>query len=199
MFVENNPGIVFIHIPKTGGVSIHSRLKEIYGKNNVKMDVHHHTLHELLYKHPKCKEYIKFSIVRNPWDKMVSQFFYAKKKNRSEFRINNKDTLTEWLKRVYDGSDHMTHGNNFAKYFCGNQIMWLLNSDGHVDMDAILRFEKLDEHFKKFCEEYNIKYSKLPHKNASVHKPYQEYYDNETKGLVAKHFEKDIELFDYNF
>lgn len=196
MFVQNDPSIVFIHIPKTGGSSIHDTLKALYGKSNVKFDGCHHTLSELLDKYSECKEYIKFSVVRNPWDKMVSQFEYSKKvRDQSVLKVDN-DNFQTWLKRLYK----YKYDNNIVKYFCGNSTDWLLNSDGDIDMDAILRFENLNEHFKIFCEKYNLKYLQLPYKNVSPNrKPYQEYYDDETKSLVMKHFKKDINLFNYKF
>ena len=79
MFIDNDlVKIAFIHIPKTGGTSIGDVLKVNYGGHQCIQYNRHHTLSELLHKYPKCNEYIKFSVVRNPWDKMVSQFEYSK-------------------------------------------------------------------------------------------------------------------------
>tara|TARA_B100001939_G_C16917907_1_gene607834 strand:+ start:415 stop:1128 length:714 start_codon:yes stop_codon:yes gene_type:complete len=195
MFIDNDlVKIVFIHIPKTGGISIGDVLKANYGGHQCIQYNIHHTLSELLDKYPKCNEYIKFSVVRNPWDKMVSQFEYSKRvRDQSVLKVNTD--FNTWLKRLYKYKY-----DNTVKYFCGNSIDWLLNSDGDIDMDAILKFEQLNEHFKIFCEKYNLKYRPLPHKNVSPNrKPYQEYYNDETKSLVAKHFKKDIKLFDYKF
>ena len=68
---ENN--FVFIHVPKTGGVSIRKSLFD--------QDIGPHTtaLDQRIYMGKK--KYNDFSViafVRNPWDRLVSAFFYLK-------------------------------------------------------------------------------------------------------------------------
>ena len=42
-------------------------------------------------------------------------------------------------------------------------------------VDFIGRFENLNNDLKTICENINVEYTPLPHKNKSTHKPYQEY------------------------
>ncbi len=71
-------------------------------------------------------------------------------------------------------------------------------------VEFIGRFERFNEDFKTLCSNLQICAETqascvLPHKNASVHGPYRDYYDDHTRRLVAKRYGEDIEDFRYTF
>ena len=143
--------------------------------------------------------YFTFSFVRNPWAQFLS-FYYFKKTGV------HKPPLTEFLKMSYDelSKMHNTPRNWAESKRTGiyrNQISQLSDDDDNVIVDFIGRFENLQEDFDKVCERINIPQRTLPHRNKREykHKPYWEYYDDESIEIIRNLYKKDIEYFGYEF
>ena len=125
----------------------------------------------------KYKKYFKFTFVRNPWSWFVSDWKYFRK-NCENFNFNLKQSL----KIRFPWREHNHTQIEFAK-----------------NCDFIGRFENLQEDFNIICDKIGIPRQQLPHKNKSKHKHYTEYYDDETRQIVAEKYAKDIEYFGYKF
>lgn len=178
--------IIFIHCPKCGGESIE---ESVFGRSDT---FYNGNLYEgSPEKHWGCKDYIKhygqkifddyfvFSFVRNPWDRSVSRIMYRNKRYKRPMDISIQLLKQECC---------------INKTFCEDLI---LNQKYMVDF--IGRFENLQEDFNIVCDKIEIPQQKLPHKNKSKHKHYTEYYDDETREIVAQKYAKDIEYFGYKF
>ena len=71
MPVSDKYKLIFIHIPKNAGTAITNTL-DMY-------DIGHHGWQYYKSKYPqKWEQYKKISVTRNPWDRLVSCYEYAK-------------------------------------------------------------------------------------------------------------------------
>jgi len=185
---RNGP-YVFIHINKTAGTSI---------GNAIGLPVkHHQTAREIIARigRDKWDTAYKFTLVRNPWDKVVSHYEYRRKRNKTEVATRNV-SFSEWVKKTY-GTDKDPFFYNNPKAF-QPQVEWLKDDQGRIAIDFIGKFESISDDFDQIKNIIGIE-AELPHLNASKRAGYQSYYDDETRQIVAQWFHEDIEVFGYSF
>ena len=176
---------LFIHINKTGGRSVETALGCVYEhktarqkRNEVGIDV--------------WMDKFTFAFVRNPWDRVVSQYAYRHRKNAESDTSISFDT---WVRRVFEEQDPAYRPRE--ELFLP-QSHWVTDEHGELLVDFVGRFERFEEDFQYVCDQIDVTTS-LPHKNKSSRDPYPTYYTDETAKIVARYFEKDIERFDYSF
>jgi len=163
-------------------------------------------------------EYFKFAFVRNPWDRLVSMHNYKLRRTQtwndfmSEFQghmINMNMDIQELQSRAFSqpveekNNDHcmkidVPDFRKFASDPDTPQTKWLVSGDDLI-VDFIGRFENLQQDFNTVCDRIGIPHQELPHANKTNHRHYTEYYDDETKQIVAERYAKDIEYFGYKF
>jgi len=134
------------------------------------------------------------AVVRNPYDRLVSMYSFARK--------------NEWMFAAY------LAGDCSFNFFCGimlgakddpnflhafTQKSYLMLDD-KIGVDRVLRFENINEEFKNFISDYEIAdVAALPHENQTPHAPYKDFYCEETKSMVHKMWEEDLDEFKYTF
>tara|TARA_B100000085_G_C18525335_1_gene505547 strand:+ start:533 stop:1153 length:621 start_codon:yes stop_codon:yes gene_type:complete len=202
--INHKHKFIFVHINKTGGTSIESILKKLsrdwFAVNfnyvlNGRFTPKHHLIKEyrkLADKRHGFKNYFKFTIVRNPWDRLLSNYFFRKKTIHDKL-IQNL-SFKEWV------LNYKTDGYSFEDCLSKHtQLDWITSKNEEVLVDFVGRFENLQEDFDIICDKIGVPQQKLPHKNKTKHKHYTEYYDDETRQIVAEKYTKDIEYFGYEF
>ena len=184
MLISHKHKFITIDIPKTGTTSVNYALHCIEEEHDFtvemsqKASMRHATYSQCIAKFPNCKNYFSFAFVRNPWDRLVSYWFF--KKYNSKRKIPKDVPLIDFLLDTTETDQYSLVKDFGEKSFIG-------------------RFENLQEDFDIICDKIKIPRQELPHANKTNHKHYTEYYDDETREIVAKKYAKDIEYFGYEF
>lgn len=208
MFIKLNfKKILFIHIPRTGGTSIEKNFsadldptetdyKQLLGWcDNKKIWMQHATHAQALNTlNLKATDLFSFAFVRNPWDRCVSDYIWFSKYERA------RGTLKDYILEQNDFTRFFKRNrNNYRADHMMPQHKFIIDEKGKSLVDFIGRFEKLQDDYNIICEKAGIMKRKLPHANQTQHKHYTEYYNEETKQMVAEKYAKDIEYFGYKF
>jgi hypothetical protein len=234
MLISHKYKYAFIHVPKTAGSSITKFfVNNNYqlgldkrgwwdGAKHIKTPRPEYPfLEPKLYRHGSWKdlhiylleegydpsEYFKFAFIRNPWDKMVSNYHYylqfmTCKKNK------NKDDIKkiQWAKDSFE--TWCTHSSEGVAYYQDSRIFYINNYENWLNspklkVDFVGKFENLESDIKKIIETIcpHVQYDELefPHINSTKRRPYQEYYSPKTIDIIRKYYKNTIELGNYEF
>jgi len=187
---------IFIHIPRSAGSSIEQAINPDWIFKNFKKQKHIlASTAKIIYK-DYWNDYFKFSFVRNPWDRMVSMSRYSR--FYGCYIKGDKLNIEKYIKKFTGAEiDPRSLSRKCKTKEIANAIyLNILNEE----LDFIGRFENLQEDYRKVFSIINCK-NILKHKesNNKKLKHYTEYYDDETRELVAEKYAKDIEHFGYKF
>lgn len=184
--------ILFVHIPKTGGTSVATAL---IGK-----PTGHPYLYEFYNVNKKySKNFFKFCIVRNPFDRLVSAYTHiAERECNIEFKVLFKRLDIQSFNDLIDcmsNSKKLQIIQNSCVHF---RSQYELIEHCKIRMDVIYKFEEFekieDDLFNRIGE--HIKINKL---NSSKRLNYKSYYNARSKFIIESIYKKDLELFNYTF
>ena len=186
---------VYVHVPKTGGHSIDRHFLE---QGLVSVPCWHATAAksiELLEGRPV---YYMFATVRNPWDRLVSEYFW---------QGSDCDTQipTPWGNKTIRFEDYCRSDWSWypprerADGHLSDQAHFLFDDRDRPLVNDIIRFENLQEGFDRVCQTLGLAPSQLPRLNATRHEPYWRYYTDELVEEVARRYARDIRLLGYEF
>jgi hypothetical protein len=184
-----NGTFVFIHINKNAGTSI--------GHAIGLPKKQHLTVKEVIEMigRAQWERAFRFTIVRNPWDKVVSHYNHRIKTNQTGLK-DNPIPFKQWAAATYGAVKDPRYYDQ-PKMF-QPQVEWLRDPEGRIELDLIGRFENLGDTFRRIAERIGVKVE-LPHLNRCERSDYRTFYDEETASVVGDWFKEDISRFDYTF
>lgn len=160
--------------------------------------------------HPSLKRYFRFTIVRNPWDRLVA--FYTD--------MICSDDLPETFFMVGTQESFNENGNFFqrnmpfnefiervcsipeskANRYFGSQIYQLTTADGELLVNYIGYYENLKQTASDIFDQTQISLHEIPSSKGKVDDTsYTNMYSQELQEKVRKRFAADIEVFGYEF
>ena len=150
MTINHEKKLIFIHIPKNAGTSIIKAM----GVENLYIDK---TIEEYK-KHYKdyWNDYTKFTSIRDPIDRFISAYKFARMKESGWFSATGEEGLEKH--DHYDLCNSMDI-NEYTSYIYKNpkkfnrwiipQTFHILNKDDEIEINYYVRYENLLEDLKK--------------------------------------------------
>jgi hypothetical protein len=190
---------IYIHIPKTAGTSIEQFLKD-NGKNSIdylgvrnNRSLHHLLAIELKKELPFLfNKYYKFSLVRNPYDRLLSEYYwtpipgigYKSGQSKADFitYVSNVVNKKLYFDNIYN--DHFIPQVDFL--YSGKNLL----------VDQIFRYEDLDWVVKYLKKKLNID-NDLPYLNKSKNNIKKIEWNERQKERIYKIYFRDFISFNY--
>jgi len=211
LVISKKNKLIFFHIPKNAGTSVSSLLlknesfyypwvilSKILRKfkrtdnfffDNFQRKIYLFTSHETVRTIERkisseiYDNFFKFAVVRNPYSRFVSRYNYMKSTNTLK-----ELSFPEFLKKHVELS-----------LIADQQYRFLLNKNGKIGVNKIIKFENINEEMTEFSKANNLKLSKFKKLNISTTENYKDYYDTDTKKIVEDFCKEDLEFFNYSF
>tara|TARA_B100000609_G_C17203255_1_gene429404 strand:- start:841 stop:1473 length:633 start_codon:yes stop_codon:yes gene_type:complete len=189
---------IFVRIPKAAGKSLSNTFFGCLVGSHIKLRDY-----QIIYNEEEFNNFYKFTIVRNPWDRVVSAYYFLKEGGASgsdlKFSkrfLSNIDSFEDFV------INHLSKKHIFGYIHFQPQYQFL-SIGNSIQMNHIGYFEKLQEEFNFLKEKLGrFDINNLEKNNVTKSrnfKSYKKYYTKKSRKVVSELYKKDIETFKYAF
>lgn len=214
MILSRGRSYLFIHIPKTGGTALalalearamaddmmlgdtpkalkrRRRLKDVATSGRLWK---HSTLADLegLLPPDEMRALFTFTMVRNPWDRVVSYYHWLK--------TQSFDHPAVALARRYTFADFLQQPHVQRSLLISPAPSYVTGSDGVERCDLYIRLEHFQRDAQPLFAHLGFDFE-LPQVNQSTRsRDWRPYYNDHSCDLVQKLCQTEIERFEYSF
>lgn len=185
---------IFIHIPKTAGISVSvSLLGEIIGNMPA-------LYYQTLFGKEDFSNYFKYAFVRNPFTRLISAYEFLKVGGYDEHDAKNAEVVKPYKSFEDFVINYLTPSTAKANRYFRPQHYFVCDSGDKILTDYLGRFETIEKDYeyirKKIGWGEPLKKLNITQTNK---RPATEYYSNkEVLKKVITIYDKDFELFGYS-
>lgn len=190
---------IFIHIPRTAGTSMELTIDDRNWVDNIEEKHLIASAAKYTYR-DYWDDYFKFTIVRNPWDRMVSMTKFPEHYGcQMEKKLINVNHYLSKYKKIEIDHRATKPPKTFRPktYLPGAVYLNILD----VPINYVARFETLQSDWEYIQDEIkcNVELKYFTRNKRKHRKHYSHYYTEYTKQQVQDKYAKDIEHFNYKF
>jgi chondroitin 4-sulfotransferase 11 len=187
--------LIFIHIPKTAGTSIDLA----FGLKCICCGTHAPWRDYRRRFAAKWASYFKFAIVRNPWERLVSSYCYARMTSSYYHDLKTSGKKHPDYDKLKDTSfaDALRRHKSLRHPCWSSQSTWICDEKGNVMLDAVCRFERLEQDLTALAEAGKVPTTAIGHVNASDKGDWRRFYDDEAFQLALPLCRDDCARFGY--
>jgi len=220
---------IYIHIPKSAGTFIKhyllSNIEPNYENNQNQQDYDdkyrttcERALSGIAQDVPEYKEYFKFTVVRNPFDRVVSIYTYLGGWKFDYFIENNIDSpMMPYVQKFHDYYirddfegfiDYAYNQGNIKKFHAGYYDSYVSRAKvgSSIYLDKFYKVEDIESCLKDLSERFNFSkdtgFNDWRQNSSSEYKKkksYKDYYTADTRDIISNHFVEDLNYFNYGF
>lgn len=215
MVISEENSYCFIAVPKTGTTSITAQLRKDSTSQRGQVVVdgvavpigEHITAQGLIdiIGRDRWSRLYSFGFVRNPWDRVVSAYFYYRNGRAAETVLKGKYKKLKQSKTKLKTVLQVLLANllpfSIWVYFYRARPYadFLTDKTGDIVVSDVFSFEDIEGGFNNACKKLGLEGLELKKLNVTKHEKYQKYYTKTSQLIVASRFKQDIELFGYKF